>query len=56
MTSTFAGIRLIDAPLFVLMQLVGALAAAVLFRWLTPVLPAVSGVVPAHSETEPETA
>jgi glycerol uptake facilitator-like aquaporin len=56
MTSTFAGIRLIDAPLFVLMQFVGALAAAVLFRWLTPVLPAVASVVPAHSETEPETA
>jgi glycerol uptake facilitator-like aquaporin len=35
-TNTFAGIRPIDAPGFVAAQLVGALAATFLFRWLAP--------------------
>jgi glycerol uptake facilitator-like aquaporin len=35
-TNTFAGIRPVDAPGFVLMQLIGAAAATVLFRWLAP--------------------
>lgn len=34
LTDTFAGIRLVDAPSFVVAQLVGGLAAALLFRWL----------------------
>jgi glycerol uptake facilitator-like aquaporin len=38
-TNTFSGIRPIDAPGFVLMQLIGAAAATALFRWLAP-LPA----------------
>lgn len=38
-TNTFAGIRPVDAPAFVIVQLVGALAATALFRWLSPVLP-----------------
>jgi len=38
-TDTFAGIRPIDAPGFVVAQLLGALAATVLFRWLVPSLP-----------------
>ena len=38
-TNTFAGIRPIDAPGFVVAQLLGALAATVLFRWLVPSLP-----------------
>ena len=33
---TFAGIRPIDAPLFILVQIVGAFAATGLFRWLAP--------------------
>jgi glycerol uptake facilitator-like aquaporin len=33
-SDTFAGIRPMDVPGFVLVQLVGALAATVLFRWL----------------------
>ena len=33
-TNTFAGIRLIDAPLFIIAQFAGASAAVVLFRWL----------------------
>lgn len=38
-TDTFAGIRPMDAPGFIVMQLIGALAATALFRWLTPALP-----------------
>jgi glycerol uptake facilitator-like aquaporin len=37
-TNTFAGIRLVDAPGFMIAQLFGALAATVLFRWLVPSL------------------
>ncbi|MEL7029905.1 MAG: MIP/aquaporin family protein [Pseudomonadota bacterium] len=33
-TDTFAGIRLIDAPAFIAAQLVGAVAATLLARWL----------------------
>jgi len=35
-TNTFAGIRPVDAPGFVFAQLLGALAATALFRWLLP--------------------
>lgn len=38
-SNTFAGIRPIDAPGFILAQLAGAFAATALFRWLTPTLP-----------------
>lgn len=41
-TNTFAGIRPKDAPGFVAMQLLGALAATALFRWLSPALPEVA--------------
>jgi glycerol uptake facilitator-like aquaporin len=37
-SDTFAGIRPVDAPGFVLAQLTGAIAATVLFRWLVPPL------------------
>ena len=36
LTSTFSGIRPIDVPSFVAAQLLGALAATVLFHWLVP--------------------
>jgi glycerol uptake facilitator-like aquaporin len=36
MTDTFAGIRPIDAPGFILAQLVGAACATILFNWLYP--------------------
>lgn len=36
-SDTFAGIRPIDVPLFIVCQLAGAAAATVLFRWLVPV-------------------
>jgi glycerol uptake facilitator-like aquaporin len=39
LSDTFAGIRPIDVPLFIAAQLLGAMAATVLFRWLTPNLP-----------------
>jgi glycerol uptake facilitator-like aquaporin len=38
-SDTFAGIRPLDAPGFIVAQLLGAFAATALFRWLTPVLP-----------------
>ena len=38
-TDTFAGIRPVDAPLFIVAQLAGAGAATLLFRWLAPKLP-----------------
>jgi len=35
-SDTFAGIRPSDAPLFVIAQLIGAISATILFRWLMP--------------------
>ncbi len=48
-TDTFAGIRPVDAPGFILAQLAGAASASVLFCWLYPAPPAnatVGGTVP----------
>jgi glycerol uptake facilitator-like aquaporin len=39
LTNTFTGIRPQDAPGFVAVQMLGALAATTLFRWLSPKLP-----------------
>jgi glycerol uptake facilitator-like aquaporin len=39
-SDTFAGIRPVDAPGFIVAQLLGAGAATALFRWLVPTLPA----------------
>ncbi|KQV46491.1 MULTISPECIES: MIP/aquaporin family protein [unclassified Duganella] len=39
-TDTFAGIRPIDAPGFIIAQLLGAAAATLLFTWLYPAPPA----------------
>lgn len=36
LSDTFAGIRPADAPLFILAQVLGALTATFLFRWLVP--------------------
>jgi len=38
-TNTFAGIRPLDAPGFMLAQLAGAVSATLLCRWLVPTLP-----------------
>jgi glycerol uptake facilitator-like aquaporin len=52
-SDTFAGIRPLDAPAFIIAQLLGAAAATALFRWLIPTLPkdAESVIVP-HSGRE----
>jgi glycerol uptake facilitator-like aquaporin len=50
-SDTFAGIRPMDAPGFVVAQLFGALTATFLFRWLVPALPAsAKDVVVPHSQ------
>jgi glycerol uptake facilitator-like aquaporin len=52
-SDTFAGIRPADAPGFIVAQLVGAMAATYLFRWLVPALPAAAKrVVVPHGEEE----
>jgi glycerol uptake facilitator-like aquaporin len=50
LTDTFAGIRPLDVPGFVVAQLLGAGAATALFRWLVPDLARVADrvVVPHH--------
>lgn len=52
-SDTFAGIRLQDAPGFILAQLLGAGAATVLCRWLVPGLPQAAVVVPHDSLDNP---
>jgi glycerol uptake facilitator-like aquaporin len=58
LSDTFAGIRPQDVPLFVVAQMLGAIAATMLFRWLVPNLSmkAKSVVVPTDdgSRVEPE--
>ena len=49
-SDTFAGIRPADAPGFIAAQLVGAAAATVFFRWLTPAPRAAAAVVAAKRE------
>lgn len=44
-TDTFAGIRPVDVPGFVVAQLTGAMAAVAVFRWLVPPLRAVGPAV-----------
>jgi glycerol uptake facilitator-like aquaporin len=55
-SDTFAGIRPLDVPGFVIAQLIGALAATLLFRWLVPALPQQADrvVVPHKTETVSE--
>ena len=52
LSDTFAGIRPVDVPGFVVAQFAGAAAATLLFRWLVPALPDTAGqvVVPHSSE------
>ncbi len=52
-SDTFAGIRPVDAPGFIVAQLAGAMAATLLFRWLVPSLAKnASNVVVAHPQKE----
>ena len=54
-TDTFAGIRPVDVPGFVVAQLLGAGVATALFRWLMPTLPEVAtSVVVPHAQTDPQ--
>jgi glycerol uptake facilitator-like aquaporin len=53
-SDTFAGIRPLDVPGFILAQLLGAAAATATFRWLVPTLPEVArGVVNRSEEDVP---
>lgn len=52
LSDTFAGIRPTDAPLFIIAQLAGALAATALFRWLIPGLPRESEQIVVPHPTE----
>ncbi len=50
-SDTFAGIRLSDAPGFMVVQLLGAFAATFLFKWLAPSLPSTAAdVVVPHGD------
>jgi glycerol uptake facilitator-like aquaporin len=51
-TGTFAGIRPVDAPGFLVGQAIGAAAATVLFRWLVPALGEVADRIVVPHERE----
>jgi glycerol uptake facilitator-like aquaporin/protein-tyrosine-phosphatase len=54
LSNTFAGIRPIDAPLFIAAQVCGGIAATFLFRWLVPNLPATAkDILMPHKEFSP---
>ena len=51
-SDTFAGIRPVDVPGFIIAQILGAAAATALFRWLVPSLPAAADRVVDRAPTE----
>ena len=53
LSDTFAGIRPVDVPLFVVAQVAGGITATILFQWLVPSLPsgATDVVVPHGAES-----
>lgn len=53
-SDTFTGIRPTDVPAFICAQLLGAIVATALFRWLIPSLPedADAVMIPRHDEDE----
>ncbi|MDX6403337.1 MAG: hypothetical protein QOH70_792 [Blastocatellia bacterium] len=53
-SDTFVGIRPVDAPGFIIAQLLGAAAATLLFRWFTPSLPGNAEAVMLPHETRKE--
>ena len=54
LSDTFAGIRPIDVPWFILAQFLGGIAATVVFRWLVPSLPVRAKEVLVAHELEQE--
>jgi glycerol uptake facilitator-like aquaporin len=53
-TDTFAGIRPVDAPAFIVAQLLGATTATLLFSWLLPPLQDIApSVVVPHANNDP---
>jgi glycerol uptake facilitator-like aquaporin len=54
LTNTFSGIRPADVPGFIAVQIIGAIAATLLFRWLSPALPTVSEDVGVLSPSQKE--
>lgn len=52
LSDTFGGIRPADAPLFIAAQVLGALAATFLFRWLAPSLPSTAEEVLVKHDSE----
>jgi glycerol uptake facilitator-like aquaporin len=52
-TNTFVGIRPADVGGFIAAQIIGAMLATVLFRWLVPALPAVAERVVVPHSTQP---
>lgn len=54
-SDTFAGIRPVDAPGFIVAQLLGAGAATWLFRWLVPELPLTAARAVDRAEVLPDT-
>lgn len=52
-SNTFAGIRPVDAPGFIAAQIVGALAATFLFKWLVPDLSAAAPKIVVEREDAP---
>src|SRR5271154_116257 len=54
LSDTFAGIRPVDAPLFLIAQFLGAIAATFLFRWLVPdLVTGANKVLLAHDQRGP---
>lgn len=52
-TDTFAGVRPVDVPAFIVAQLLGATVATLLFRWLIPALPkSADAVMLPHQRSE----
>jgi glycerol uptake facilitator-like aquaporin len=55
LSNTFSGIRPADAPYFIGVQFVGAIAAVLFFRWLIPAVPAeATNALPAVTEAPDE--
>lgn len=54
LTDTFAGIRPVDVPVFIVAQLAGAVVATAFFHWLSPAVPStVPAVVARRMEAAP---